>query len=204
MSASLEHPALYCRSLQLRGRRLEKASLFPFFDRQGATRLLMLTTQDSGRIALIGHHAGLFTRRRFRPSRLDVDFGALTNATESEHDRLADLWHFDPWWELGEARYAGHPAVPALKATNIPGHDKTWQTVVFDDTLGIVRRVTLGTTEADPDRDEEGSEASQRYTPRLLKRAEAARFEATDDGWSTTHRAPTGWFKPWRLQPFWE
>jgi len=35
--------------------------------------------------------------------------------------RVGGLWHYDPWWVLDERRYARHPDVPVLKATNCAG-----------------------------------------------------------------------------------
>src|SRR5262245_15275784 len=109
-----------CR-LELEDRSLEHASLFPMFDAEGRTQMLMITAKDSGRIMLADWAPGLFTRDWRWRNHLRLRFADLSDASAWNEGRFEELWHFDPWWVLGEDRYHGHSAVPALRSTNIPG-----------------------------------------------------------------------------------
>ncbi len=176
-------------AVQLRDRRLEEASVFPFFDNQGKTQALMVTTADSDQIALVDYRANLVTKRLFQAPRLDLLHAELLETQLTDAHRLRNLWHFDPWWELGDARYAGHRAVPILKGTNIPGYDTWWRRVWFDSALGGVRAVMAGT----------GDDIEyRRFKPSTLARAKKKRIE------SASVVEPTRTPRPWRLQPFWE
>jgi len=124
-----------CR-LALEDRPLERASLFPLFDDEGRTRMLMITAEENSRIMLADWAPGLFVRDWPWRNRLRLRFTDLNDASMWDEDRFEDLWHFDPWWVLGDERYQGHGAVPALRSTNIPGYDQTMSDIVFDADLG--------------------------------------------------------------------
>lgn len=138
-----QHSLWRCR-LELEDGTLERASLFPLFDDTGRTRRFMITAEDSWRIMLVDWSRDLFRRERLRRNRLRHRYADLSDASASEAQRIDDLWHFDPWWVLTEPRYAGHEAVPTLRATNIPGYDSTLSRIWFDGTLARVTHVAIG------------------------------------------------------------
>jgi hypothetical protein len=124
-----------CR-LEFEDRPLEDASLFPLFDAEGRTRVVMITAEDNARIMLAEWAPGLFARDWWWRNRLRLRFTDLNDASMWDEDRFEDLWHFDPWWVLARERYQGHGAVPGLRSTNIPGYDSTMSDVVFSADLG--------------------------------------------------------------------
>ena len=95
---------------------LERASLFPFFDRQGEVHAHMLVWPEAPWIVMLDAVRGLI--QSSYPLKLDVCFGELQNLHDDRFDRYAYLWHFDPWWLLAHSRFIGNPAVPVLKRTN--------------------------------------------------------------------------------------
>ena len=133
---------LSCR-LELEDRRLDRASLFPLFDDEGRTRMVLITAEESGRIMLADWAPDLFVRDWARRNRLRLRFADLSDASRWDEGRFEDLWHFDPVWVLGEERYQGHGAVPALRNTNIPGHDQTVAGVAFDASLERASYVSI-------------------------------------------------------------
>ncbi len=70
-----------------------------------------------------------------------------------------------PWWVLGDERYQGHGAVPALRSTNIPGYDPTVSGVGFDPSLGRASYVVRRSGE---------SVSVRRFTPDTLAAAPGA------------------------------
>jgi hypothetical protein len=174
-----------CR-LELEDRSLERASLFPMFDQEGRTRMLMITAEDDGRILLADWASGLFARNWSRRHRVHLRFADLRDASSWNEERFADLWHFDPWWVLGEERYHGHGSVPALRNTNIPGYEPTISGMRFDATLG--RAVLVSKQTGD-------NHTVWRFTADTLAGA-AKRRRAVHEG---HRRAPDGW----QLRPFW-
>ena len=132
-----------CR-LEFEDRRLDRASLFPLFDDEGRTRMVMITAEENGRIMLADWAPGLFVRDWAWRNRLRLRFADLSDASMWDEERFEDLWHFDPWWVLRDDRYQGHGAVPALQSTNIPGHDPTISGFVFDSSLGRASYVARG------------------------------------------------------------
>ncbi len=189
MSWPVGQHTLHGCTLRLRDRCLEKASLFPLFDGDGATQTLMVTSGSNGRIALVDYTPGMFTRRLLGPHELDLRTNDLRDAQLFDAERLNSLWHFDPWWELGNGRYADHPTVPALKTTNIPGFEQDWRSVWFDHTLGRASWVKSGKGD---------SVELRRFTSALLTRAEQRRERDVAHA-SATSAARTSW----RLRPFW-
>ena len=123
-----------CR-LEFEDRPLEDASLFPLFDEEGRTRMVMITAEENARIMLANWAPGLFVRNWPWRNRLHLRFTDLDDASVWDEERLHDLWHFDPWWVLGDERYQGHGSVPGLQSTNIPGFDPTVSDIVFSGDL---------------------------------------------------------------------
>ena len=176
--------------VQLLDQRLEKASLFPLFDGEGVTRSLMLTYRDSSDILLVPYRPGIFRRRLFGPNRMSLKRSDLRNSRFEDAELVAALWHFDPWWELAEDRYAHHPAVPTLRSTNIVGFEKSLSRIWFDSGLSQARLVAIRAGE---------SRRLKGFSPGLLEDAERKRVATTSE------QAASG--KPrseWKLRPFWE
>src|SRR5262245_42353449 len=99
-----------CR-LSLEDRPLERASLFPLFDDEGRTRMVMITAEETSRIMLADWAPGLFVRDWAWRNRVRLRFTDLDDASMRDEGRLGELWHFDPWWVLRDDRYHGHGAV---------------------------------------------------------------------------------------------
>jgi hypothetical protein len=51
-------------------------------------------------------------------NRLLLRFSDLSDASIWDDERFDELWHFDPRWVLGDDRYRGHAAVPALRGVS--------------------------------------------------------------------------------------
>jgi len=175
-----------CR-LELEDRPLERASLFPLFDDEGRTRIVMITTPENGRILLADWKPGLFVRDWAWRNRLRLRFADLGDASTWDAERFEDLWHFDPVWVLGEERYQGHGAVPAMRSTNIPGYDQTVSGIGFDPSLGRASYVVRQSGE---------SVSVRRFTTDTLAAVARSRRAAHQ-----RPRAPV--VVGWRLRPFW-
>ena len=94
--------------------------------------MVMITAEENARIMLADWAPGLFVRDWAMWNRVRLRIADLNDASMWDEERFEDLWHFDPWWVLGEERYHGHGAVPALRNTNIPGYDPKISEIVFD------------------------------------------------------------------------
>lgn len=176
-----------CR-LELDDRPFEGASLFPLFDDEGRTQVVMITTEENGRIMLADWRPGLFVRDWALRNRVRLRSTDLSDASMWDEERFADLWHFDPWWVLGEERYHGHGSVPALRSTNIPGYDSTWSGVIFDPALERATYV------------EKGSNHSH-HVRRFKSDTLAAISERRRSAHTPSRREIA---VGWRLRPFWQ
>lgn len=116
----VEARRLHGRPVRLRdATALVEASLFPFFDSDGLVTSLMLVWPAASSILMLEMEPGRVRVPWFGPIEIDADFAEQGDADAARARTLAGgLWHWDPWWVLRAARYAGHPAVPVLKATN--------------------------------------------------------------------------------------
>jgi hypothetical protein len=179
--------SLVSRHLELEDRPLERASLFPLFDDNGQTRKVLITAEENGRIMLADWAPGVFVRDWAWRNRLRLRFADLNDASAWDEERFEDLWHFDPWWVLGDERYQGHSAVPALRRTNIPGYDPTVSDIVFDRDLGRAAYVTRVSAE---------SLSIRRFTANTM--AAVARRRRTE-----LERPRVAPAIGWRLRPFW-
>jgi len=94
---------------------IRQATLFPFFDRAGSVRQVLIVDADSSELRTFR----LDKTRAWIPLwgsiRLD---GPIQGLDEDVMDQLAPLWHYDPKWLLSDARFESQAAVPILKLTN--------------------------------------------------------------------------------------
>jgi hypothetical protein len=178
-----------CR-LELEDRPLAYASLFPLFDAEGQTRMVMITAEENPRIMLADWTPGLFGRDWAWRNRLRLRSTDLEDASMWDETRLEDLWHFDPWWVLGDERYHGHGAVPALRRTNIPGYDTSISGLNFSADLGRASFVVIGSGRSGD-------------TP-SVKRFRADTLTAAARRRRAAHERPAAAAQDsWRLRPFW-
>ena len=177
---------LSCR-LEFEDRRLERTSLFPLFDDEGQTRVMMITAEEDSRILLANWTPGVFVREWWWRNRLRLRFSDLNEASMWDEARLDDLWHFDPRWVLGDERFHGHGSVPALQRTNIPGYDTKMTGLTFSPDLGRAAYV-VGASGA--------SKRPSRFTRDTLAAAGQRRR-------ATPVRSRRDVATGWRLRPFW-
>ena len=175
-----------CR-LEFEDRPLDRASLFPLFDDEGRTRMLLIAAEESGQIMLANWAPGLFVRDWALRNRLRLRFADLRDASMWDEERFEDLWHFDPWWVLRNDRYQGHGALLALQSTNIPGYDQTMSGLGFDAGLGRAAYVV---------RKSGDSGSIRRFKADTLAAAATRRRAAHEP-------ARTAVAAGWRLRPFW-
>ena len=181
-----QHSLKSCR-IAFEDRPLEHASLFPLFDEEGRTRVVMITAEENARIMLADWAPGLFTRDWRRRNRLRLRFTDLHDASQWDEDRFEALWHFDPWWVLGDERYQGHGAVPGLRSTNVPGYDSTVSGVAFSADLERVSYVMKKSGE---------SVKVRRFSPDTMTAMARRRRTAQE-------RPRAAAVVGWRLRPFW-
>jgi hypothetical protein len=74
---------------------LEQASLFPLFDEEGRTRVVMITAEENARIMVAEWAPGMFVRDWAMRNRVRLRFTDLSDASMWDEERLEDLWHFD-------------------------------------------------------------------------------------------------------------
>lgn len=113
-----------------------RSSLFPVFDSEGVVEWLMVVREGDPKIGLLPWEPNLLTGAWFW-RRVGREWSSVPDA----HDHVLGmdrLWHFDPWWVLGDSRFAEHPAKAMLKETNLPAYD-SWKEVWYSRDLGRVR-----------------------------------------------------------------
>ena len=175
-----------CR-LELEDRPLEDASLFPLFDEEGRTRMVMISAEENARIMLADWAPGLFVRDWPWRNRLRLRSTDLDDASMWDEERFQGLWHFDPWWVLRDERYQGHGAVLGLQSTNLPGYDSTVSNIVFTADLERASYVVKGSSD---------SVEVRRFTANTLVEVARRRRGAHERPRATA-------VAEWRLRPFW-
>lgn len=99
--------------------RLERATLFPFFDREGSVEQLMLIDLNLRTLRVFPYHTGLVRPHVFQKGlTLRRRLADLPLMQPEDAIRLGELWHFDPWWILGTPPFDKQATTPLLKTTN--------------------------------------------------------------------------------------
>ena len=95
-------------------RTVERASLFPFFDREGQVRSFLLVDPTSSELFL-AHRAERILVPFWGPIRIK---DRLEFLADDNIDNLLPFWHYDPWWLLKEPRYKDNEWATVLPGTN--------------------------------------------------------------------------------------
>ena len=98
--------------------REEAASLFPFFQRAGNVPWVMVVAPKRPDIFFFRNTPGTIKKSDDRIV-IKKPLQTWHDLRTSDQNEIAALYHYDPWWVLGEKRFHGNKAVPILKATNI-------------------------------------------------------------------------------------
>ena len=163
--------SLHRRKVRLQDAELEGASLFPFFDAGGAVAWLMLVWPGASTIAAMELQSVVVPM--WGAVEIDAEVaGILDLDAERATELAASRWHYDPWWLLREPRYRGHPAVPALKASNCAGRfERPIRQLYFKHDLLAVATLT------------ENHQEFFAFKPELLPPREDLRPAPTLSGW---------------------
>ena len=188
MLGHVKQAQLHDVRLDMQGERLV-GSLFPLFDDDGVVFRHMVVTADSAKIALVPPEVVGLGRGLFRARRLASTWSGLVDSDRSSAEQSASLWHFDPWWVLDQERFGGHPAVPVLKGTNLPGVATEVDGIWFSRDL---RRVTWYRTKKN------GESVVERFGPELLRSLARQRVP------ESSPIVPVPESREWVLRPFWE
>ena len=181
---SVSAKTLHAHSLRLVDRKLERATLFPFFDAEGTTHWVLLALEHPARVILLEWREGLFRKPLFGAMRLDLAWSVLDDATSELAEKVSYYWHWDPWWLLKLPTLKAHPASSPLYITNAVEPLGPVTGLYYSPDLG---RVTWRAIEGD-----EGT-TLKRWRPGLLPPSPRT---ARPPG-------PSG-PREWRLRPFWE
>lgn len=136
-----------------------QGSVFPFFNREGEVRALMIGDTERGEVYATHWREGLMRPRWFASDELHVTRGELHTVTGNDLGPLGTLWHFDPWWVLRQARFAHQDAVPLLKQTNCANELGDGSKLFFTGDVSRIRLVMRGVA---------GGHSWQRWKPSLL------------------------------------
>ncbi len=139
------------RSKRLHGRRVitpeqtvERATLLPFFDREGRTQSFLLVDPASSELYL-PRAAERIRVPLWGPIRIEDHLEILS---DDNIEALLPYWHYDPWWMLKEPRYEDNQWAAILPATNCVGDFAPGvKGLLFSGNLLRVRWVTSKTTD---------------------------------------------------------
>lgn len=97
---------------------LAKAGLFPFFNRQGVISRVMVVDAECPQIWLFDPSQAELRIPLLGPIDLRPAPSTMRLLDERQLAAVKGLWHFDPWWVLGDPKFARSATAQALKETN--------------------------------------------------------------------------------------
>lgn len=174
------------RTARFLDRSVRGVSLFPFFDRSGKIRQVMIALGDAQDLYLLP----------WGPHRIRVPFwdavsvrnklATLQQIGPTPLQALDGLWHYDPWWILDDDRYANHPAKRWLKASNcVDELQKNLSQVWYRRDLARLSWVTI--------REDDGTAIKLWHSDMLPERPPPTPLPAD----------PSGQRAVWHLDPIW-
>jgi hypothetical protein len=97
---------------------LRRATLLPFFDRQGEAPRVVIVDESSSEVLVFDPREAVL--RFFGWWRLQIE-GNVRRPTQDDLRLLKGLWHFDPWRLLASQNNAPQELAAVLKPTNAYG-----------------------------------------------------------------------------------
>jgi hypothetical protein len=99
-----------------------EATIFPFFDREGKIRMIMLIMPDLGPVYLFKADPNSLEIDVYGQVRLHGEPALLPEMSLEKARTLEPLWHYDPWWVLMNPPYKDQEWVPQARASNCPDY----------------------------------------------------------------------------------
>lgn len=131
-------------TLMAKNERIQGASIFPFFTKDGQVKHLMIVLPDSDAVFLIPHQKGLATVSFFGVVRLSIDSAELKSHANFTPWQVDQLYHYDPKWLLTQERFANYWARPLIARSNCFEHlgDKVQQ-LLYSRDLSLLERFVM-------------------------------------------------------------
>jgi hypothetical protein len=173
--------ALRRRTVNTPERPLRQAAILPLFGPEGTVHRLMILNHQSSDLFLIDRADVRPRIPLWRPVGLEFGPGALQPWDELQPSTMAELWYFDPWGLVADARYDFVTSIAALREANSFGQ-------FSEEITSLYYRRDLSRVMLVMQRTKNGSQL-RRFPANVLP----SRVTVTP---APSHRT-------WRLAPFW-
>ena len=99
-------------------RRVQDASVFPFFSRSGRVKHLMVLLPDFKTAFMIPFEQGIATVSFLGSVRLSMDLVDIKSHSNVTDQQVDHLYHWDPNWHLSDERFTGYWSRNLIKQSN--------------------------------------------------------------------------------------
>jgi hypothetical protein len=94
------------------------ASVFPFFNRSGQVKQLMIVLPGLKKVFMIPFEKGLASIAYYGVIRLSTDLRELKSHSDFALKQIDQLYHYDPNWLLSHEWFADYWAIASIKRSN--------------------------------------------------------------------------------------
>jgi hypothetical protein len=140
MSSTIKDTVLTKTTLVAKRERINKASIFPYFDASGEVKQLMVLLPDLKTAAVIPFEKGLASVSLMGAVRMSMDSAEIGSHSNFTSQQIDHLYHYDPNWHLSHERFADYWAKDLIKQTNCADHFKeNVRQLIFSSDLSAVK-----------------------------------------------------------------
>ena len=118
ITSSVADTQLTDTTLAAKNERIKGASVFPFFNKSGLVKQLMIVLPDSKTVFMIPHRKDLAAVSFFGVVRLSIDLAELKSHSNFAPLQVGQLYHYDPNWLLSHERFSNYGAKQLIARSN--------------------------------------------------------------------------------------
>jgi hypothetical protein len=122
------------------------ASVFPFFNRSGQVKQLMIVLPGLKKVFMVPFEKGLASVAYYGVIRLSMDLRELKSHSDFTLKQIDGLYHYDPNWILSQERFSGYWAKASIKRSNCADDVKgKVRYIQFSNDLSAIDRFVMKT-----------------------------------------------------------
>jgi len=126
-------------TVKAKGERLANVAVFPFFDREGKVKQVMLVLPDEQIVCLIPMRQGLVQLGTGHVLKFSMDLAEIKSYVNFNPQQIAGVFHYDPQWTISRPRFSRFWAKELIKKSNCANLlEKKVRNLLFSNDLSAI------------------------------------------------------------------
>lgn len=136
---NISDKALRKITIKAEGERLANVAVFPFFDREGEVKQVMLVLPVEKVVCIIPMRQGLVRVGAGNVLKFSMDLAEIKSYANFNPQQITQVFHYDPKWTLSRSQFSRYWANELIKQTNCANQlEEKVRNILFSNDLSSI------------------------------------------------------------------